>query len=611
MDGSGGDDILEGGSGDDYLSGGEGTDILRGGTGDDLVQGNAGDDAVTGGDGNDTLNGGDGNDVLVGFNSPNPGIGEVDTLSGGNGSDRFVVGVAGSIAYDDGNSATTGAADYASITDFDRTQDTIQLRGISSDYRLVEQSGSTYLYIDYQTGEDELVVFVQNTTGLNLSASYFSYVGDPITPVTGTTINGTPNRDTLVGTAGDDTINGLDNNDILRGEAGNDTLNGDAGNDTLNGGTGNDSGFGGEGNDILNGDAGNDTLNGGLGTDTLNGGEGNDLMRGGLGNDTYVVDSSGDIITEELGEGTDSVQSSLSYSLGANLENLVLTGSAAIDGTGNSLNNSITGNSANNTLTGGAGNDSLTGGLGDDTLVGGLGNETYVIDSTDVIVEAAGEGTDTVRASISYQLADHFENLTLSGTAAINGTGNSANNVLTGNSAANTLSGGAGDDTLSGGSGEDTLVGGVGNDTYTVNSSGDIVTEAADEGTDTVKSSISYTLTANVENLLLSGIDTLSGTGNALNNSITGNSANNTLNGEAGDDTLNGGTGEDSLLGGAGNDTYIVNSSGDTVTETADAGVDSVQASLSYTLTTNVENLILTGSAAINGTGNSLNNYPC
>jgi subtilisin-like proprotein convertase family protein len=202
--------------------------------------------------------------------------------------------------------------------------------------------------------------------------------------------------------------------------------------------------------------------------DTLNGGKGNDTMRGGAGNDTYVVDSTGDVIVENLNEGTDTVQSSISYTLGANLENLTLTGTAAINGTGNSLNNVITGNSGNNTLNGGSGNDTLNGGKGNDTMRGGAGNDTYVVDSTgDVIVENLNEGTDTVQSSISYTLGANLENLTLTGTAAINGTGNSLNNVITGNSGNNTLNSGSGVDTLLGGNGNDILIGGTGNDTLT------------------------------------------------------------------------------------------------------------------------------------------------
>ena len=141
-------------------------------------------------------------------------------------------------------------------------------------------------------------------------------------------------------------------------------------------------------------------LTGGAGNDTLNGGAGIDTLVGGAGNDIYVVDVLGDIVTELASEGTDQVQTALTYTLGANLENLTLTGSAAVNGTGNDLANSIVGNTANNVLTGGLGNDTLNGGAGIDTLIGGLGNDVYVVDvAGDIVTELADEGTDTVQSS--------------------------------------------------------------------------------------------------------------------------------------------------------------------------------------------------------------------
>ncbi|MFM6826031.1 MAG: furin, partial [Dolichospermum sp.] len=201
-----------------------------------------------------------------------------------------------------------------------------------------------------------------------------------------------------------------------------------------------------------------------VGDDTLDGGAGKDTLIGGTGNDTYIVDST-DIITESTGGGIDTIQSSVNYSIAllTNVENLTLTGTAA-SGTGNVGNNVITGNSANNNLNGGAGNDTLNGGAGNDTLNGGADDDIYVVDITDTITEDVEGGTDTIQSSFTYTIEDitNVENLTLTGIADIDGTGNTGNNVITGNSANNTLNGGDGDDILDGGDGDDILIGGLG-----------------------------------------------------------------------------------------------------------------------------------------------------
>ena len=220
-------------------------------------------------------------------------------------------------------------------------------------------------------------------------------------------------------------------------------------------------GTGNAGNNVITGNGANNILNGGTGIDTLIGGAGNDI---------YIVDSATDTITELANGGTDTIQSSVTYTIAAlvNVENLTLTGAAA-NGTGNAGNNVITGNTGNNILDGGLGTDTLIGGLGTDTLIGGLGNDIYVVDSaTDTITEGVNAGTDTIQSSVTFNLAilPNIENLTLIGTAAINGAGNDGNNVITGNGANNILHGGAGNDILTGGLGKDTLIGGFGVDRF-------------------------------------------------------------------------------------------------------------------------------------------------
>ena len=340
---------------------------------------------------------------------------------------------------------------------------------------------------------------------------------------------------------------------------------------------------------------------------------------------------------ENAAEGTDSVSSSITYTLGANVENLSLTGAAVISGTGNELANGIAGNDAanvlaglggNDTLTGLGGNDTLDGGAGADAMAGGAGNDAYVVDNAgDAITEASGEGTDEVRSTLSYTLGVNVENLTLSGTAAVAGYGNEGANVLTGNSGNNELWGQG--ETIPCWAWAATTscmeprvpmrCWGVRVTTVTMSARrGDTVTEASAEGTDSVFSNLSYTLGANLESLtLLAAAGAIDGAGNELANILTGNETDNALSGLVGNDTLNGGGGNDSLDGGAGadkmagavgNDIYIVDNAADMVTENASAGTDEVRASVTVTLGANVENLSLTGTSALNGTGNALAN---
>lgn len=391
---------------------------------------------------------------------------------------------------------------------------------------------------------------------------------------------------TLTGTAAIDGT-GNDQNNSLTGNTANNKLYGLAGNDRLDGGAGADTLVGGLGNDTyvvdnagdvvteqanegidtvqssisysiaarpylehitllgnaaltatgntasntLTGNAGNNVLDGGDGNDTLNGLGGVDTLRGGTGDDTYIIDTDADVISDT--GGVDTVRSSVTFSIAGltSIENLILSGTAAINGTGNAGRNSITGNAAANTIDGGAGDDDMT---------GGAGNDTYIVrEAGDRVVEATGGGVDTVRTYVSHTLGANVENVQLLGAAGIAATGNGLDNSLTGNSGNNTLSAGEGNDTLDGAGGIDTLDGGAGNDTYLVDSMTDRIIDAS--GVDTVKSSVSFSIGvfSTIENLLLSGSESINGTGNAFNNTITANVGNNVMDGAFGTDMVN------------------------------------------------------------------------
>lgn len=354
-------------------------------------------------------------------------------------------------------------------------------------------------------------------------------------------------------------------------------------------------------NDTLHGFSGNDRLAGQKGNDVLNGGSGKDVLLGGLGNDTYIVDHLGDRSLEVANQGIDKVQASVTYKLGNHVEHLVLTGNKAIRGTGNALNNYLAGNAGDNLLSGlagkdhlrgGAGNDILDGGADRDVLLGGVGNDTYIVDHIkDKVVEGANKGIDSVRSSISYSLSNHVENLVLTGTQNLDGKGNNLANTITGNSGHNVLNGGLG---------ADTLIGGTGDDTYLVDNIADATIELANGGIDRVRTALAdYKLADHVEYLEFTGTRNSNGTGNGTSNTIIGNVGNNVLDGAAG---------VDKLIGGLGNDIYIVSDAGDLVVEAVGEGVDLVKSSLAeYTLTEQVENLLLVGNA-IKGTGNDLAN---
>jgi Ca2+-binding RTX toxin-like protein len=594
IEGTTDNDTLLGTAAADALVGLSGSDILIGGEGDDVLYGGAGNDYLSGGLGNDVymFGLGDGQDVIENWTDPDI-AGNVDTL-------RFGAGIeAGDITF------TRSGTDLVLGINGTSDQLTIQNWGYGDAYRI------------------ERVEFADGTAW---DAAQLQAL------VSAVPISGTEQADFMEAWVDENaTLQGLGGNDVLYGNNGNDILDGGAGNDYLSGSTGNDTyivdsagdivvenadegtdtvqssisytlganvenltltgmaAINGTGNgldNVLIGNSAMNTLTGGNGNDTLDGGSGADILIGGSGNDTYIVDNAGDVVkeTSKLTTEIDTVLSSITYTLGSNVENLALTGMSSINGTGNSLNNILTGNSEDNVLNGGTGLDQL---------LGGLGNDTYVVDNVnDAVTENQDEGIDTVRSSVTYRLSDNIENLTLTGASAINGEGNDLDNILLGNNGKNVLDGGIG---------ADAMTGGAGNDTYVVDNTGDVVTESANEGTDTVQSSITYTLGENVEKLTLIGTDALDGTGNALDNTLIGNEA---------DNILDGSTGADTMIGGLGNDTYIVDNASDVVKETSalSTEIDTVQSSVTYTLGSNVENLILTGTAVINGTGNSLNN---
>ncbi len=645
--GGAGNDVMIGGLGNDTLAGGSSADALRGAAGDDLLRGGSGADTLEGGSGIDTASyvdsatavsvnlvtnvnsGGDaqgdrlrdienligsaGNDTLIGDSAANliEGLAGNDSLDGGAGIDRLsyasaASGVTVSLAIS--TAQVTGGAGSDTLGNFEQLQGSAfndSLTGSAADDTLEGGAGNDAL--DGGDGVDR-VSYASAVSGVTVS---LALAGAQNTGGAGT--DTLANFEQLEGSAFNDSLTGSTANDTLIGGNGNDSLDGGAGIDALEGGAGVDllsyasaagavsvnlaSGATGgtaagdtfSGIEWLRGSGFGDSLAGSGANDTLDGGGGADTLAGGAGDDLYLVDTGSDLVNEAFGEGTDTISSSVTYTLRPNVENLTLSGSANINGTGNELDNILVGNSSNNVLSGGAGND------------------TYVIDTSDTVIEIAGGGIDTIRSAFTLgALAANVENLQLTGSGNLNGVGNTLANALTGNSGNNSLTGGDGNDTLDGATGTDTLDGGTGNDTYVVDTSGDTSGDTIIDasGIDTIASVISFSIATlgAIENITLTGNAAINAVGNALANLITGNSADNILEGAAGADTL---------AGGAGNDTYVVDNAGDVIVENAGEGVDTVLAAINFALVTGpsakVEDLTLTGSATT-GTGNDLDN---
>ena len=582
-----------------------GANILTGNTAANLLDGRGGGDTLSGSDGGDTYVVDDGGDKIVETNGKAAGgidlvqssvtfglgsnlekltlTGKGDINATGNELNNTLVGNIGGNRLDGGagkDSMAGGAGDDIYVVE--STGDVVtETAGNGTDTieSAITFSLATRAQVEHLTLTDAAANATGNALGNLLTGNALA-----------NTLDGRTGADTLRGAAGNDVYIVDQAGDVVDEQGNTDTgdevksasvllaaitgiehytftgtkawtFTGNGSDNRITGGSGADNLNGGAGNDTLLGNGGNDTLAGGIGADSLDGGTGNDLMKGGTGNDTYVVNAAGDKIDEEGNADTaDLVRASVSVNLatlaGGLIENATLTGSAALKATGHAGVNHLIGNDGANTLDGDDGADILEGGKGADVyMVDDVGDQV-----TEALSGAAG-GIDLVKSEVSFMLGANLEKLTLLGSADIDATGNTLNNALIGNAGANILNGGAGNDAMTGGKGDDT---------YIVDAAGDTVIEAAGGGTDTVESSVTFSLATrvNVENLELTGVGKINGTGNALANSITGNDADNKLIGGAGNDTLVGGKGADHLTGGTGRDTYdfdLLADAGDTI----------------------------------------------
>ncbi|HLO76604.1 MAG TPA: cadherin domain-containing protein [Magnetospirillum sp.] len=458
----------------------------------------------TGNDDDNTINGGNSSDTLI-------GLGGADRLDGGNGRDTvdYAASAQGVVVNLLNGTGTGGDAEGDTLVNIENvigsafsdklTADTgVSLVGGAGNDKLTSNGGSVLVG---GTGNDTYVVAgyygiqcVENANeGLDTVMSRGTYF-ELMDNVENLTCIGT-SVFTGIGNNGNNTITGGAADDTLSGMAGADRLNGGTGGMDIadysestaavnvNLATGVLSGGDAAGDVLvsiegLKGSLLNDVLVGDDNANFLDGYAGADVMIGGAGDDVYVVayvpGNGSDVVSENAGEGIDTVQTWLqSYTLQSNVENLKYDFGMAFSGTGNSLNNTITGGYGVDILDGGAGNDTLDGGdwpdQGDkaDTLIGGLGNDTFYVDRLDTVSEAAGQGIDTMRTTVgACTVSANVENLIYDGSGSFYGVGNALNNVITGAAGVDNLFGNEGNDTLNGRAGADYLAGGTGDDTY-------------------------------------------------------------------------------------------------------------------------------------------------
>ena len=516
--------------------GGSGNDQVLGSPDPDQVYGYGGNDTLFGYGGDDTLYGGTGNDTLFGS------VGE-DILYGGNDDDTLFGGdMADWLLGQAGNDTIQYLDDGGAVdTAYGGTGNDTIVTGVIS-----LAAGSVF---DLAAGTFTLGTFSE------IWAEFEHYNGSVGS-----------GHETVLGNSADNRITTGAGNNVIDGRAGNDSLIGGAGNDTIHGG---------DDSDQIRGGTGNDYITGGNGQDSLRGDENADTILAGDGEDVVWYDADGVADTHYGGNGEDWVTAATGFVTGAILDlgagqffvgalTEIWQGFEHYDNVTGWGDESILGSAVANIVYMGIGNNTVSGLGGNDSLFGGGGNDSL-------------EG-------------DGGEDFLLGGAD---------NDRLAGGADNDYLSGDEGDDTLDGGAGNDVMSGGGGNDTYVVGAAGDAVSEAAGQGTDTVRSWLaSYTLGANVERLELMG-SAVTGIGNGLDNTLVGTAAAN---------TLNGGAGNDFMSGGGGNDTYVVGVAGDTVVEAAGGGTDTVQSWMTaYTLGANVERLELQGTA-VTGIGNGLNN---